>query len=193
MSTRRPERPAPAPAPPVAIWSFVAGRGEDVFDAGPLALDGRMRGGSWSDTGLVLAGGWVTLAHPELERTRLRWVVRFRTEQGGTLVSRGSGGAGPLPDAADSYAVFVGRELVAEVAGRRWRAPVDLRDGDWHVVELGVGPRVELVADDVLLIEDDADPPVYDGTPTLLGADIDGGVAVRPFVGELAEARVEVE
>lgn len=185
-------RTTPA-APPIAVWSFGAGGGAVAWDAGPNGLDGRIRGGVWTNGGLDLEGGWVLLDHPELERTTLAWVVRFRTRRGGTLVSRGSGGSGPLPDDADSYRIAVGPDLVAEVAGVVWRVAVDLRDAEWHEVELGITDRVQVVVDGALMVDADGVLPEYDGTPTLLGADIDAGRVVAPFHGELAEVRLEAE
>ena len=173
---------APTPqAAPIAAWTFRSGGGDVVYDAGALGLDGRVRGGRWTDAGLALDGGWVSFDHPELRSGRGRFVVRFRTDRGGALLSCGEEG----------FSLVVGDGLVVEVAGRRWAGALDVRDGEWHEVELALEPVVELVVDDVLLLAVEGESPRFDGAPLVMGAASRAdGIADR-FYGEIAEARLE--
>ena len=199
----------------LGYWAFDTGTGAVAYDSGDLGLDADIVDASWTTAGysgaaLDFDGGssYVSIDHTELEAadglTVSVWVQpdSLRGSSWDSVVSRGSAGTGNLGCCGDSY--YLGYYL----AGLSWyTAQSSTMDplldggaysthiGSWHHLlatwDPATGTRVTYV-DGAQTATDTKGPAalLYDGTPTVVGADVNSGSQVLFFDGLIDEVKI---
>ncbi|MBN2797850.1 MAG: hypothetical protein JXX28_01770 [Deltaproteobacteria bacterium] len=199
----------------LGYWPLDEGTGAVAFDEGDRGLDGSISGGEWTDGhrgGALRLNGTdsrVELDYEELEPAHAisvsLWVRpdSLRSTSWDSLVTKGADNSSALGSSGDSYYLGYYRYGMSWYTSQVSGGPSPLLDtvdyaghvDGWHHLaatwDMDSGDRA-IYVDGVLTASDVIPPmaPTYDPVPTLLGADINGGVPVLPFAGSLDEVRI---
>ncbi len=196
-------------------WPFEEGTGTVAYDYASQGLDGEIVNATWT-TGV--SGGaldfngrssYVLLDHDELAPedglTLTAWVSpdSFGGMGYDTAISRGSSGSGSLGCCGDSYWLGYhsnGLATQVNIGSDPWDVMLhDAADysshfGSWHHLAGtwdAASMTMVLYLDGVQIGSASAyDYMVYDGTPTLIGADTESGALAAPFDGLIDEVKI---
>ncbi len=199
----------------LGYWPFEQGSGSVAYDHGNQELDGEIVDASWTTGAIGNAldfngtSAYVLLDHdelaPENALTLMVWVSprAFGSTSYDSVVSRGSSGSGSLGCCGDSYWIgYLAGGLATQINVGSDPWDVTLHDAADHGSHLGtwhhlVGTwdagtlSMDLYLDGALIgTASSYDYMVYDGSPTLIGADTESGLLASPFDGLIDEVKI---